>query len=64
MNKAKYERSESSKLITIEEAKVRYQMSRNTITKLAEEYGALRRFSPRMIRIDVSAMDEKIEKSS
>ena len=64
MNKAKYARSKDSKLITIEEAKVRYQMSRNTITKLAEEYGAHRRFSPRMIRIHVSAMAEKIEKSS
>ena len=64
MHKRNFERSEYSKLITIEEAKIRYQMSRNTVTKLAEEYGALRRFSPRMIRIDVSAMDEKIEKSS
>ena len=63
MNKAKYERSDYSKLITIEEAKVRYQMSRNTITKLAEEFGAIRRFGSRMIRIDVSTMDEKIQKS-
>ena len=61
MNKAKYARSKDSKLITIEEAKVRYQMSRNSVVRIAEENGALKRFSPRFLRIDVDVLDNAIK---
>ena len=61
MNKAKYARSKDSKLITIEEAKVRYQMSRNSVVRITEENGALKRFSPRFLRIDVDVLDNAIK---
>lgn len=61
MHKRNYERSESSKLITIDEARVRYQMSRNSVTRIAEENGALKRFSPRLIRIDADVLDNAIK---
>lgn len=61
MHKRNFERSEYSKLITIEEARIRYQMSRNSVTRIAEEHGALKRFSPRLIRIDADVLDNAIK---
>lgn len=60
MHKAKYD-WDSSELITIENARKRYQMSRNSVTRIAEENGALKRFGPRLIRIDVNALDRAIK---
>ena len=60
MHKAKYD-WDSSELITIENARKRYQMSRNSVTRIAEEHGALKRFGLRLIRIDVNALDRAIK---
>ena len=60
MHKAKYD-LDSSELITIENARKRYQMSRNSVTRIAEEHGALKRFGPRLIRIDVNVLDRAIK---
>ena len=49
------------KLLTVNEAKERYKLSRNTLIKIAEESNAIRRFG-RAVRIDAPLMDKAIEK--
>ena len=60
MHKAQYD-WDCSALITIENAKKRYQLSRNSVTRIAEDHGALKRFGPRLIRIDVNVLDRAIK---
>lgn len=48
------------KLLTVNEAKERYKLSRNTLIKIAEESNAIRRFG-RAVRIDAPIMDKAIE---
>ena len=60
MHKAQYD-WDCSALITIENAKKRYQLSRNSVTRIAEEHGALKRFGPRLIRSDVNVLDRAIK---
>jgi hypothetical protein len=59
MNKSNYS-NEITKLATVEQAKERYKLSRNTLIKIAEENNAVRRFG-RSVRIDVEVFDKAIE---
>jgi hypothetical protein len=59
MNKSNYS-NEITKLATVEQAKERYKLSRNTLIKIAEENNAVCRFG-RSVRIDVEVFDKAIE---
>lgn len=48
------------KLVTVNQACERYQFSRNTLMRVADDLGAIKRFG-RTVRIDVQAMDKAIE---
>ena len=61
MNKPNYS-IENAKLLTVEQARQRYQLSRNLLMKTAEECYAIRRFG-RAVRIDYLVLDRAIEKS-
>lgn len=58
MNKSKYQRN-ITKLATINEARERYRLGRNSIMKIAEENDAVRRFG-RAVRIDIQIMDKAV----
>ena len=47
-----------SKFITVKQASKRYAMCRQSLLKVADSVGAIRRFG-RMIRIDVDAMERQ-----
>lgn len=49
-----------AKLITVEQAKLYYNLSRPTIVKMAEANGALIRIG-RALRVDVSKLNKVIE---
>ena len=50
-----------TKLMTVEQGKQRYKVSRATLMRLAEEANAIRRFG-RSIRIDAQALDRLVDK--
>lgn len=51
-----------SKLITIPMAMKRYQLGRNTLMRVAEESGAIRRISYRVVRLDPILLDDALKK--
>lgn len=61
MNKAKYS-DNVSKLATVQQAMERYKLSRNSLLKVGEDAGAIRRLR-RAVRIDIQKMDEYIDKN-
>ena len=50
-----------SKLMTVEQAKQRYKLSRATLMRIAEDAGAVRRIG-RIVRLEAEIMDETIDK--
>ena len=50
----------NAKLLTINQARERYQLSRATLMKIGEDAAAVRRIG-RAIRLDVQLMDKAIE---
>lgn len=50
----------NAKLLTVQQARERYQLSRATLMKIAEEAAAVRRFG-RAIRLDIQLLDKAIE---
>lgn len=58
MNRAKYT-TPVTKLATVNEARERYRLGRNSLMKIAENNNAVRRFG-KNVRIDISIMDKEI----
>lgn len=59
MNKANYSDT-PTKLATVQQARQRYKMCRNTLMRIAEDNNAVRRFG-RLVRIDIEVFDKAIE---
>ena len=59
MNKASY-CDTPTKLATVQQARQRYKMCRNTLMRIAEDKNAVRRFG-RLVRIDIEVLDKATE---
>lgn len=63
MQKSKYANGKPiTRLATVSEATARYRMCRNLLMQIAEAEGAVKRITPRCVRIDIVKMDAAIEK--
>lgn len=51
-----------TKLATVQQARERYKLSRNSLMKIATEAGAIRRFG-RSVRIDIETLDKAVNEN-